>query len=149
MAEPPPFSTAEVPCREPNGALRGKERVPLWSPFRLRPLPDLEPQRAHGSKARARRAAAVRRHSDINACIDSLNWLAGHRKTASVFAGDSSDVTGAEAALRARITTCIDKQLVGEDAIPSPEAAFRGLLKGRNGYDRSGFISLAATATRN
>ena len=62
--------------------------------------------------------------------INALNWCAGHRGVATV---PGSEATSEQLKVQSRITGLV-QSWHGEDAIPSEEAAFKALIRGRTGY---------------
>ena len=119
----------------------GSERVPLDKifpiPTQLQSLPT--PARAGNRHARSRRCRAARREEDIAYAMKSLNWYSGYR--GPELARESS-LTPTQQEVAARTATLVDS-MVAQNAIPSQQAAFTDLLRGRQIYGDPGSAGLS------
>jgi len=107
--------------------------------FPLSVMPLVKTTSLPGRKRRQRVARLNRAIFDVNACIWGLNWLSGTHSWGSPSTGAMANkythmqVTAVQSEVVARIEHLVSDRVRPADA-PSPEAAFRELLRGKALY---------------
>ena len=117
---------------------KGTTSVNIRQLFPLSELEVVTSGKQLGRRSQRREAVRSRFGSECNAAVRALNWYAkADRRQQKRLDPDDTVVDELQAGVRARVALAVESQPCPA-ATPSPQAAFRELLRGRAVYDLDG-----------